>query len=48
MIDKFIITCLECGSNNVIIQEEIDYDWEEVPYISGHHLRCLDCNNENL
>lgn len=25
----FLIKCLNCGSHNVSIQEEIDYDWDE-------------------
>lgn len=33
-MDKgFNITCLECGSNDVFIQEDIDYYWGIYPEI---------------
>lgn len=47
MSKKFEITCLNCGSNNVSIEEEIDYDWDEMPYINGYFLRCDDCGNDD-
>ena len=28
---------------NVILQEDIDYDYEENPYVCGHYLKCQDC-----
>lgn len=45
MEKKFKIVCLECGSEEVIIQEEIDYDYDEYPYVSGHYLECKNCGN---
>lgn len=48
MSKGFKIECLECGSNNVYIQEEIDYDWDENPYVSGYHLECGDCGNTDM
>lgn len=48
MENKFKIICLLCGSENVSIKEEIDYDYEEVPYINGYYLECDDCKNHNL
>lgn len=47
MREKFKITCLNCGSNNVHIEEEIDYDWDEMPYTSGYFLKCHDCGSDN-
>lgn len=45
-MDKgFNITCLECGSNDVFIQEDIDYDWDEEPYVCGYYLKCNNCGN---
>lgn len=44
--DKQIIsTCLLCGSNSISIQEDIDYDYEEEPYVSGYYLECNNCGN---
>ena len=46
--DRFIIsTCLKCGSNDISIEEEIDYDWEENPYTSGYYLKCNCCGEIN-
>ncbi len=45
-MDKgFNITCLECGSSDVSIQEDIDYDWDEEPYENGYYLKCNNCGN---
>lgn len=41
----FDITCLKCGSKSASIQEEIDYDYEEEPYVSGYYLECNVCKN---
>lgn len=41
----FKIICLKCGSENVILREEIDYDWDDIPYVSGHYFECQDCDN---
>lgn len=49
MSERFSITCLECGSKNVSVEDSVDYDWEETPYISGCYLQCNDCGNmQNL
>lgn len=45
MIRGFEIKCLECGSENVSIQEEIDYDYDETPYTFDVYLMCNDCGN---
>lgn len=37
--------CLECGSENVSIQEEIDYDYDEIPYTLDVYLVCNECGN---
>lgn len=42
---NIISTCLKCGSNDISIEEEIDYDWEENPYTSGYYLQCNSCGN---
>lgn len=43
----FKIICLECGNEDVDIEEEIDYDYEENPFVSGYYLKCnnTDCGN---
>lgn len=46
--DKFKITCKSCGSNNVSIREDIDYDYDEVPYVNGYYLECNNCEENNL
>ena len=48
MENKFKIICLECESEDVVIKEEVDYDYEDNPYISGHYLECKSCGNHNL
>lgn len=40
-----ISTCLECGSNNIFIEEDISYDCDECPYVDGYYLKCNDCGN---
>ena len=41
--EGFTIICNNCGSNNVELVDDIDYDYEENPYVSGHYLHCKDC-----
>lgn len=50
MNDEFKITCLQCGSDNVSIEEDIDYDWDENPYLNGYYLYCKNCgaNSNNI
>ncbi|MGL5766234.1 MAG: hypothetical protein ACRCX8_11400 [Sarcina sp.] len=36
----FNIVCLSCGSGDISIVEEIDYDYEEVPCTIGHCIKC--------
>lgn len=43
MKDKFKIICLKCGKDTVEIKEDIDYDWDEIPYSNGYHLYCENC-----
>lgn len=43
--EKFKIICLECGSENVTLEEEIDYDWDENPYTDAICIVCKDCGN---
>ena len=43
--EKFKIICLECGSENVTLEEEIDYDWDENPYTDAFTIVCQDCGN---
>lgn len=42
---KFKIICLECSSENVHIVEDIDYDYDETPYVAGYFLKCLNCGS---
>lgn len=46
-MEGFSITCLKCGSGDVSIAEEIDYDYEEMPYTVGYYLKCNICDNED-
>ena len=48
MESKFKIICVECGSEDVYIREDIDYDYDENPYVSGYYLECNNCKNHNL
>ena len=49
MFDKFKIICLECNSEDVYIEEDIDYDYEENPYVVGNNIICRKCgSNERV
>lgn len=48
MDKKFKIICLECGSENVDIWEDVDYDCNDMPYITGCYLECRDCGSNDL
>lgn len=48
MEDRFKITCLRCGSEDVSIKEDIAYDYNENPFITGYYLECNDCKEQNL
>lgn len=48
MEDKFKIICLSCGSEDVSIREDIDYDYDEYPYINSYYLECNSCKEHNL
>ena len=39
----FKIICLNCGSDNVTYETDIDYDYEENSYESGHYFYCHNC-----
>lgn len=42
--EPFTITCNNCGSHNVSIKEDIDYDYDENPISTGdYYLYCNDC-----
>ena len=44
MGDKFTIMCNSCGSKNVSIREDYDYDYEENIFPTGNcYLECDDC-----
>lgn len=44
MDNKFTIICNSCGSKNVSIQQEFDYDYDENLFPTGsYHLECNDC-----
>ena len=42
----FEIKCLLCGSTDCEVEDVIDYDWEETPYIDGLMLVCCQCGGE--
>lgn len=49
MKEKFKITCLECGSENVSIETNVEYDYEESPYLTGnYYLQCHNCGNDDM
>lgn len=41
----FKVICMNCGSNDVFIETDIDYDWDENPYECGYYLRCNNCGS---
>lgn len=44
MNDKFTIKCNSCGSDNVTINEEFDYDYDEnIVGTGNYYLRCNNC-----
>ena len=47
MYKGFVIKCLECGSDEVWVHNDIDYDYNEIPYVVGHHLHCINCGNSS-
>ena len=47
-INKFTITCNECGSNDCEIILTRDYGDEEESFINGYYIRCNNCSNEYI
>ena len=43
---KFEIKCKECNSTDCVIEEVIDYDWEENPISDGYTIYCRECGSE--
>jgi uncharacterized Zn finger protein len=43
---KFEIKCKECDSIDCVVEEVIDYDWEENPISDGYIIYCRECGNE--
>jgi hypothetical protein len=43
----FEIKCLNCGSNEVTIETDMDYDYEEISYISGYYHYCKNCGQSD-
>lgn len=43
---KFEIKCKECGSTDCVIEDLIDYDWDENPICDGSIIYCKECGNE--
>ena len=42
--EKFTVICNSCGSRNVVINQDFDYDYEENIYPTGnYYLKCVDC-----
>ncbi|MBP3888754.1 MAG: hypothetical protein J6F30_14085 [Cellulosilyticum sp.] len=37
--------CLNCKSENININEDIDCDWDENSYIAGFYIECDDCGS---
>lgn len=48
MKEKFTIICNSCGSRNVSIVEDYDYDYEENLISTGmYYLQCNDCGEDD-
>ena len=45
-IEKRKIKCKECCSTDCVIEDLIDYDWEETPICDGNIIYCKECGNE--
>lgn len=39
----FEIKCRVCGSLDCVIEEQIDYDYDEVPCTGGFYISCDNC-----
>ena len=42
---EFKIVCLECGNEDIEIDEILDYDVEGKPYLFGYECYCSKCGN---
>ena len=41
----FLVQCLDCGSTDVSLWEDTDYDMFDETIILGTYLRCEECHN---
>ena len=41
--EGFTITCNNCGSHNVVLLSDYDYDYDDNMYECGKYLYCKDC-----
>lgn len=48
MLDKFKVICNKCGSQNVDISEESQYDNDENVIGSCYEMVCLDCGEREV
>lgn len=39
----FEIKCLNCGSINIDVHADVDYDYDGNPYIGGYYIECNNC-----
>ena len=46
LVVTFEIKCKICGSTDCVIEDLIDYDWEETPICDGNIIYCKECGNE--
>lgn len=47
MSKGFKIICQECKSEDCIVEEDIDYDWDENPVLYGYYVVCNNCGNQD-
>lgn len=45
MISGFRVNCALCNSENVELEDEIDYNYDEEPFVWRTYLTCQDCGN---
>lgn len=49
MYDKFTIKCNNCGSDNISIKEDYDYDYDEnIVGTGNYYLKCNNCGETDL
>lgn len=45
---EFKIVCLECGNEDIEIDEILDCDVDDKPYLFGYEYYCSKCGNTEI